>query len=149
MNDFVIKRTDSTNLKDLEGLFVNYRGFYGCQYDESEDVSGFLEDIILDCNKGSFFIAYLGDIAVGFAGCYFTYSSVLLKKIAIINDLFISDEYRSRGFGRSLIESAIANLKDDGFSKIRWCSQRDNLTAQALYDNMNIDKSDWIHYDLK
>ena len=148
MKELKIEKATIDKVGDLLMLFGKYQDFYGASVIKNSNEE-FLKDVLSGSEKGIFHVAYFDNQPVGFSGVYFSYSSVLAKKIAIINDLFILTDFRKQGFGRLLIDETINFLKEGKVVNIRWCTKSDNLDAQNLYNNLDVGKSDWIHYDLK
>ena len=71
---------------------------------------------------------------IGFATLYFTFSTTKVKAISILNDLFISSEYRGKGLGEMLFKYALEFSKENGYAVMNWKTSHDNLKAQTLYE---------------
>ena len=130
------------NIDDLNILLSEYQEFYEAKPDPNHNLK-FLENFI-ESNEGIFFIAYKHEKAIGYVSLYFSYSSVSAKRIAILNDLYVTEASRKCGFGKELIDHAI----DIGIDQVRWCTRIDNVKAQKLYSKYEAVKTDWFHYDL-
>jgi GNAT superfamily N-acetyltransferase len=148
MSKLTINKVLVEELKFLLPLFTKYQQFYGAESSEQINKE-FLTEILSNPDKGVFHVIYFNGQAIGFSGVYVSYSSVLAKQIAIINDLFILDEYRGLGYGKTLINQTIEFLKNHNFTNIRWCTKSENKNSQKLYNEFEANKSDWVHYDLK
>src|SRR5579859_667244 len=92
------------HLDVLAGLFDAYRQFYG----QEPDLSGarrFLE-ARLRGRDSVVFLAFADDATgtgVGFVQLYPSFSSVAMKPIWILNDLFVAPQSRRAGVARSLL----------------------------------------------
>ncbi len=85
-------------------LLDKYRIFYGQNSDEQE-AQRFLEARIK--NKDSIiFIAFYDGSPAGFTQLYSSFSTVSLKPIFILNDLYVYNEFRKKGIGEVLLNSA-------------------------------------------
>lgn len=85
-------------------LLDKYRIFYDQNSDETE-ARRFLEARIK--NKDStIFIAFYNGSPAGFTQLYSTFSTVSLKPIFILNDLYVYNEFRKKGIGEELLNSA-------------------------------------------
>ena len=99
------KQATINNLEELAPLFDAYRQFY----DKKSDIKAaekFLETRIVN-DESVIYLAFNEDEkAVGFVQLYPSFSSTRMKRFWILNDLFVSPDFRGQGFSRELIESA-------------------------------------------
>lgn len=95
---------------------------------------------------GCQFILRESGAVVGFATLYFTFTSSITAKVAILNDLYTSVEHRGKGIGRQLIEHCRNFAAENGAARLQWITAPDNEPAQKLYDSMQAGKSTWHHY---
>jgi GNAT superfamily N-acetyltransferase len=89
--------------------------------------------------------------AVGFATIFWTWSTTRAARIGVMNDLFVSPHARGAGAGR-VGEALIAGCADcaraHGAVSLTWQTALDNERAQALYDRIGAQRSQWLDYDL-
>ena len=85
--------------------------------------------------------------ALGFATVYFTYTSTIAAKVAVLNDLYTLPGQRGKGIGRQLIEHCRRFAAERGAARLQWITAPDNRRAQALYDSLPADKSTWHQYN--
>jgi len=69
------------------------------------------------------------------------------KRACYLLDLYVAPSARGTGKGRLLLESLAAMGKREGWLKIYWMTQADNVTAQRLYDKVAT-RSSLVRYDL-
>lgn len=62
-----------------------------------------------------------------------------------LNDLFVDDAVRGKGFGRALIEHVYADAREKGCAKVYWLTHETNATAQRLYNEV-AEKTGFIQY---
>ena len=99
------KQATINNLDELVPLFDAYRQFYSKKSDVKA-AEEFLEARIVN-DESVIFLAYNKDEkAVGFVQLFPSFSSTRMKRFWILNDLFVSPEFRGKGFSRELIEEA-------------------------------------------
>ncbi len=83
---------------------------------------------------------------IGFATVYFTFTSSITSKVAILNDLYTSPDHRGKGIARQLIEHCRGFAAENGSARLQWVTTPDNEPAQKLYDSMQTGKSTWHFY---
>ncbi|WP_297702665.1 GNAT family N-acetyltransferase [uncultured Eudoraea sp.] len=99
-----IIRAKEEHIPTLIPLLDKYRIFYNQNSDEQE-AQRFLEARIK--NKDSIiFIAFYDGSPAGFTQLYSSFSTVGLKPIFILNDLYVYNEFRKKGIGEVLLNSA-------------------------------------------
>jgi len=99
-----IVQAKEEHISILIPLLDKYRIFYGQNSDE-QAAQRFLENRIK--NKDSIiFIALFDGSPAGFTQLYSSFSSVSLKPIFILNDLYVYSEFRNKGIGEVLLNSA-------------------------------------------
>ncbi len=143
-----IEISPATNktVESLAELLGEYQEFYESKQNHTHNLK-FLQNF-LGGSEGVFFIARIGKNNIGYTSLYFSYSSVGAKRIAILNDLYVRDDFRGQGAGKALIDFAIDYSRSIGISHIRWCTRIKNDQAQKLYSKYDSAKTDWFHYDL-
>ena len=139
-----IIRATQSDIKDLVPLFDQYRVFYKQISDEEAGLE-FLIDRFgkEECHV---FLAYEEEHAVGFTLLYTTFSSVSLKPVFILNDLFVLNEYRQKGIGEMLLNKAKHYCREKGYKGLALETATDN-PAQQLYERLGWKKdTHCFHY---
>jgi len=77
---------------------------------------------------------------------YFTFTSTIAEKVAVLNDLYTSPDARGKGIGRQLIEHCRGYALKHGAVRLQWVTAPENTQAQALYDSLETGKSTWCFY---
>jgi GNAT superfamily N-acetyltransferase len=72
--------------------------------------------------------------AAGFTQLYPSFSSVSLKPLWILNDLFVRSDVRRGGVGRALLERARQHALETGAKGLVLSTGVTNKSAQSLYD---------------
>jgi len=88
----------------LVPLLDKYRIFYD-QNSDQQGAKKFLEARIKHTDS-IIFIAFYDGSPAGFTQLYSSYSTVNLKPIFILNDLYVYNEFRKKGIGEVLLNSA-------------------------------------------
>ncbi|MFV8782175.1 GNAT family N-acetyltransferase [Microbulbifer sp. SA54] len=142
----MIERVSNGNLKEVLPLFRAYQEFYKVQDICDERNRVFLSQFCDSPELGSQFLFRKNGEVVGFASVYFTFTSTITSKVAILNDLYSQPESRAEGIGRKLIEHCREFAKSHGAVRLQWVTAPDNEAAQKLYDSMGLSKSSWYFY---
>ena len=138
-------RAELDDLDALVPLFDAYRRFYG----QPSDLAGarvFLADRFKR-GESVLFLAVVDGAIVGFTQLYPSFSSVSMKRLWVLNDLFVTPDARKSGAGRALLERAERWAAETGAKGLTLSTQITNLTAQRLYEACGWTKDDeFIHY---
>jgi GNAT superfamily N-acetyltransferase len=89
--------------------------------------------------------------AVGFATIFWSWSTTRAARIGVMNDLFVAPDARGAGAGRvgeALIAACAERCRAHGAVSLTWQTALDNERAQALYDRIGAQRSQWLDYDL-
>lgn len=130
-----VMRAELGHLEQIVPLFVGYREFYK-QPPEVERSRAFLR-ARLERGDAVIFLALDKDgTAAGFTQLFPSFSTAALKRLWILNDLFVAPEYRRHGVGRLLLERARVFAVETGGRGLALETQTTNATAQALYESL-------------
>lgn len=128
-----IYRADASHLDALVPLFDAYRVFYR-QASDPGAARAFLaarltrqDTVIFLADKGG---------PVGFTQLFPSFSSVSVKRLWILNDLFVSPEARQAGVAKALLERARRHALDTHAKGLVLTTEIDNRSAQKLYEAM-------------
>ncbi len=134
MNIRIIE-AETEQLDDLVNLFDQYMVFYKKPSDVPR-YKNYLKER-LENNEAKVYIAYNEqNIPTGFVLNYFSFSSVSLGKIVVLNDLFVAKEYRKNGIAEKLIKSSFGLAKKIGAIRVDLGTAKDNFMAQKLYERI-------------
>ena len=97
-----IRKANITDLDQLSELFDLYRMFYNKASDLTAGKE-FLKERIIN-SESEIFISIIDSKAVGFVQLYPYFSSTRMKKMWLLNDLFVHSEFRGKGISKELIE---------------------------------------------
>lgn len=94
--------------------------------------------------NGRIFLCEIDGKIEGMVMLLFTVSTFLGKKVAILEDMIVSPEWRGKGIGSLLIDSAIEYALNTGFGRITLHTDYDNETAHRFYESRGFIKSDMV-----
>jgi ribosomal protein S18 acetylase RimI-like enzyme len=144
----MLEELNSQNIDAALVLFRNYQEFYHVENIDEEKNRQHLQTILESEEHGKLFLLR-DDSYAGFATIYYSFSSILAEKIAILNDLYVETNYRRRGFGKLLMDRCFSYLKTCGINIVRWTTEKNNVIAQQLYDDYSDRKTEWFMYSYK
>jgi len=89
-----------------------------------------------------------GGRALGFATIFWTWSTNSAARVGTMNDLFVSPEARGSGTAEALIDACLERCRRRGAVRLEWQTALDNHRAQAVYDRVGAQRSQWLDYSL-
>ncbi|MGZ0166049.1 MAG: GNAT family N-acetyltransferase [Planctomycetales bacterium] len=116
-------------------LFDAYRVFYG-KPSNPEESRSFIRSRLE--KKDSVILVAINEKqsdGLGFAQLYPSFSSVAMKSIWILNDLFILSSCRRSGIGRQLMNAVSEFAASTGAVRVDLATASDNVPAKALYES--------------
>lgn len=127
-----IRNAQLADIRQLCKLFDRYRIFYG----KSSDLTG-AEDFLaerLERQDSEIFVAETDERALaGFVQLYPLFSSTRMKKLWLLNDLFVHPDFRGRGISVQLIERAKQLVQDTSACGMYLETEKSNLIGNNLY----------------
>ena len=79
---------------------------------------------------------------VGYFALTFGYSLEFHGRFALLDEMYIRDEYRGRGLGREALEAVEAACRDRGIEALRLEVEQSNMHAQSLYRSSGFQSHD-------
>ena len=125
-----IREATITDLESLSVLFDKYRVFYGKESDQSA-AKAFLKDR-MERNDSVIFVADDG-VLKGFTQLYPLFSSVRMKKLWLLNDLFVDEQFRGQGISIALIDSAKNLCRQTNACGMYLETEKTNVIGNSLY----------------
>lgn len=126
------RKAEIKDLDNLSVLFDNYRIFYRKETD-IESAQNFLKDRISKNDSEIFVAENTEHQLVGFVQLYPLFSSVRMKKLWLLNDLFVNYDYRKKGISLGLIDKAKELVEKSGACGMYLETEKSNLVGNNLY----------------
>ncbi|MDC8104912.1 MULTISPECIES: GNAT family N-acetyltransferase [Chryseobacterium] len=129
-----MKNTRKANISDIEelsGLFDQYRIFYH-KVSDIPAAENFLKERILN-QDSEIFVAQEEDKLIGFVQLYPIFSSTRMKRYWLLNDLYVNDQYRGKGYSKQLIEEAKELCKSSDACGVLLETGKSNDIGNQLY----------------
>jgi GNAT superfamily N-acetyltransferase len=144
----LVKRAALEDLEAVAPLFDAYRQFYGQRSDLAAARAFLAERLGRDESVVFIALAAEGD-ALGFTQLYPSFSSVSLKRLWVLNDLFVGPGARREGVGRRLLDRARDWAIETGAKGLILATAVTNGAAQSLYESCGWRRDDeYQHYYL-
>lgn len=148
MNDskkynILIMEASMIHLEQILFLFQKYREFYKVELNSLEEKKFIKER--MEKSESKIFLAMEENKAVGFTQLYPSYSSVSLKPVWILNDLYVEETYRKSGIGYMLLDAAkefAIKTKSKGLTLMTGI---ENESAQNLYEKYGFIRNDHFY----
>ena len=143
----LVRRAGVGDLDDVAPLFDGYRQFYGQRSDPAAARAFLAERLRRD--ESVIFVAIADDVTLGFTQLYPSFSSVSLRRLWILNDLFVSPAARRGGVGRRLLERARDWAVETDAKGLTLTTAVTNSAARSLYESCGWRRDDeFAHYQL-
>jgi len=145
----IIRRATLSDVDIITPLYSGYREFYR-QAAEPERERSFLTER-LRTNESTIFVAIDDESGspLGFTQLYPMFSSVRMKRIWVLNDLFVDSGSRGKGIAAALMEQAESFAWETSAAGLELATEKNNSPAQALYEKRGWQlDDDYFHYSL-
>ncbi len=103
-----------------------------------------LKKIIEDENIGDIFVSVKENKVVAMVNILYTISTALGEKVAILEDMVVSQNYKNQKIGSSLIEFALDYLEKNSFKRVTLLTDSDNFNAHNFYKKHGFIKSSMV-----
>jgi len=92
-------------------------------------------------------IAKDGNQITGYAFYFYTYSSFLAKKTLYLEDIYITQNERTKGTGKLFFNELVKIAKKENCRRMEWCVLDWNKNAIKFYNKLGAKPlKDWIYY---
>lgn len=142
------RRAGREDLDALASLFDAYRVFYE-QAPQPERARAFIRERMEKGDSTIFVCEGEQGALQGFTQLYPSFSSVSMRRIFVLNDLYVAPAARRRGVARALMQAAHDFARSAGAVRVSLSTARTNESAQPLYESLGYRRDEvFLHYDL-
>lgn len=134
-----IYQATSVDIEDLTLLFDAYRQFYG-QAPAPMAAAAFIAERLAKSESVIFLARGETGEAIGFAQLYPAFSSVAMKRMWYLNDLFVAASARQQGVARALLKQVATFARETDALTVKLATAVSNLPAKALYESEGYQK---------
>ncbi len=140
----MIRKATLQDIGQLSELFDQYRIFYQKEPDLPA-AEQFLTERIENRDSEIFVAESEGEI-LGFVQLYPIFSSTRMKRYWLLNDLFVHENYRGKGFSKQLIEKAKEIAKSTNAGGILLETGKTNDIGNKLYPGCGFELYDEVNF---
>lgn len=141
-----VRRASAKDIEAVSALFDAYRVFY----EKESDPEGARQFMAERLNKGDSVVFVAEDAegeALGFTQLYPLFSSVRMRSIWLLNDLYVSKAARRRGVAHALMTRAQVYARESGAAGLELATARDNTSAKSVYHDLGWElDTEFDHY---
>lgn len=130
----IVRRATLEDLSALAVLFDEYRQFYG-ESSNLQQSSNFLEQRFKNA-ESIIFVNLKGEVLTGFVLLYRGFSSIQCRNYFVLDDVYVSPQFRRQGAARQLIDTAILFAGQENAAKVWVDTPKDNYQSHQLYISM-------------
>jgi len=149
MPEFSIDRVTEKTVPDFLFLLDSLARYEHLDLPDEHARSRLREEIRSEHPKFEGYLGRLGDEPVGFVTFCFTYSTFVARPTLYLEDLFVREEYRKRGFGARLFAFCQNEAKVRGCGRMDWMVLAWNLPSIQFYEKIGATRLGWYTYRLE
>ncbi|WP_037635890.1 GNAT family N-acetyltransferase [Streptomyces katrae] len=142
----VVRVAGDGDVDVASGLFRGYLDFYEVKVEDPDRPRAFLAERI----RAGESLVLLADVpeagTVGFAQVYRTFSSLALRPVWILSDLYVDPSGRRTGAGRALLRDVLRRAREAGVAGVQLETAYDNHVAQSLYEAEGFERDEFHVY---
>ena len=130
--------------------FVRELAIYEKALDEVVATEATVEQSLFDEGARAFaFICEDAGEPIGFAVCFYSYSTWLARNGLYLEDLYVTPEARGRGAGKALLQYLARLAVEEGCGRFEWSVLDWNTPAIDFYESVGARaQSEWTTYRL-
>ncbi|MCQ4141799.1 GNAT family N-acetyltransferase [Chryseobacterium sp. EO14] len=138
------RKAQLADVQQLAELFDQYRIFYHKDSDIPA-AEKFLTERIKN-RDSEIFVAENEGKLVGFVQLYPLFSSTRMKRYWLLNDLYVNENYRGKGFSKQLIEASQEMAKSTDAAGILLETGKSNDIGNKLYPSCGFEIYDEVNF---
>ncbi|MBN1431665.1 MAG: GNAT family N-acetyltransferase [Methanomicrobiaceae archaeon] len=144
-----IERLNPENYNIFTGLIEKLAEYEKLMPPDEDAILRLKEDAFSANPRYEAYIGYVNEIPAGYITFYFTYSTFTAKSTLYLEDIFVLEEWRNHGLGRSLFEFCRNTAKTRGCGRMDWTVLTWNEPSITFYEKQGGKRQDWYLYRLE
>ncbi|MEN9533168.1 MULTISPECIES: GNAT family N-acetyltransferase [Aeromonas] len=134
-----ILQATPAHLEETSQLFDAYRQFYG-QVPDHSAATGFIAERLTAADSVIFLARNEMGKSIGFTQLYPAFSSVAMKRMWYLNDLYVVESARQQGVARALLKRVASFAKETDALTVKLATGISNHPAKLLYESEGYQK---------
>lgn len=130
----IVRKASLEDLNQLAVLFDEYRQFYGAS--SNLNLSQQFLKQRFENQESVIFVHVKDDVLTGFILLYLGFSSVACSTYYILDDVYVTPQFRRQGSAKQLIDTAILFARHENALRISLETQKTNRESHRLYEMM-------------
>lgn len=148
MNQFTIRQADINDASTILS-FIKDLAEYENMSDQVVATEELLKEWLFEKKKAQVLLAMEGDTAVGIALYFYNFSTFLGRAGIYLEDLFVKEEYRGKGYGKALLKELAKLAVEQGCGRLEWCCLDWNQPSIDFYLSLGATPmNEWTQYRL-
>lgn len=139
------RKATAADLEQISKLFDQYRIFYRKESD-LDQATQFLQERIQQNDSQIFVAEQEESTLIGFVQLYPLFSSTKMKKMWLLNDLFVAAKHRGKGISKGLIEKAKEHAINTKACGLTLETEKTNLIGNRLYPQIGFKLNEQCHF---
>ncbi|MCL4109265.1 UNVERIFIED_CONTAM: hypothetical protein GTU68_063033 [Idotea baltica] len=140
-----IRQVEESDIDQLIGIFEAYRVWYGKEADPV-GARAFLSARIEEKDSLIYGAFTEGGLIVGFTQLYPLFTSTGMRRIWLLNDLFVDKEFRGQGISIMLIDRAKTLARETEAAAVILETQLSNAIGNKLYPRAGFELEEGINH---
>ena len=134
-----ILQATPAHLEETSQLFDAYRQFYG-QVPDHSAATDFIAERLTAADSVIFLARNEMGKSIGFTQLYPAFSSVVMKRMWYLNDLYVVESARQQGVARALLKRVASFAKETDALTVKLATGISNHPAKLLYESEGYQK---------
>ncbi|MBN2734871.1 MAG: GNAT family N-acetyltransferase [Methanomicrobiaceae archaeon] len=148
MTQITIEKINEKNFTDFLTLITKLAEYEKLMPPNEDAKCRLKADAFSKNPKYEAYIVYSDGVLAGYITFYFTYSTFLAKQTLYLEDIFVLEEYRKRGIGKTLFEFCRSKAAERGCGRMDWTVLTWNEPSIKFYEKFGAERQDWYLYRL-
>jgi GNAT superfamily N-acetyltransferase len=149
MPGFVIERVREQTFRDFLFLLERLAEYEHLNPPDIDAWERFKADMFGNPPKFEGYLGRLGEVSVGYVTFCFSYSTFLAKPTLFLEDIFVLEQHRGKGFGRLLFDFCRNEARIRGCGRMDWIVLEWNEPAIRFYEAIGAKRPGWQMFRLE
>ena len=137
----VVRNATKHDAKAIVDLIMGLAKFERLRPPDSEAKARLVRDIF-DRKLANIVVASIGGKLVGYALYFYTYSSFIAQPTLYLEDIFVAEQNRQEGVGRTLFMRCVKEAAWRGCGRMEWQVLTWNRKAMGFYEKLGAKRLD-------